>query len=317
MKMEIFVPEDVLEEAQEVAGNLLPAKSREKYEKQFAHFVTWRKARGVRGTNEDILLAYFRTLSDTCVGSSLWCKYSMLKSTLKIEEKEDISRFSKLQAFLKRKSSNHRAKKANVLEITHIDKFLGEADNNEYLMMKIVLIMGIFGACRCDELVKMSVDDVTEVGTYLSIDIPMTKTDKPRRFVIVKEGCSADPIALYQKYISLRPANIKHNRLFLRYANGKCTVQPVGINKIASIPSVIASYLKLEHPETYTGHSLRRSSTTLLAEGGADVINLKRHGGWRSSKTAEEYVADSNNSKIKIAKTIIGINRSSFNDLPG
>jgi hypothetical protein len=29
---------------------------------------------------------------------------------------------------LKRKSSNHRAKKANVLEITHIDKFLGEAD---------------------------------------------------------------------------------------------------------------------------------------------------------------------------------------------
>ncbi|KAJ3631873.1 hypothetical protein MTP99_012978 [Tenebrio molitor] len=130
---------------------------------------------------------------------------------LQIEEKEDISRFSKLQAFLKKKSSNHRAKKANVLEITHIDKFLGEADNNEYLMMKIVLIMGIFGACRCDELVKMSVDDVTEVGTYLSIDIPMTKTDKPRRFVIVKEGCSADPIALYQKYISLRPANIKHN----------------------------------------------------------------------------------------------------------
>jgi hypothetical protein len=92
MKMEIFVPEDVLEEAQEVAGNLLPAKSREKYEKQFAHFVTWRKARGVRGTNEDILLTYFRTLSDTCVGSSLWCKYSMLKSTFKIEEKEDISR---------------------------------------------------------------------------------------------------------------------------------------------------------------------------------------------------------------------------------
>jgi hypothetical protein len=40
MKMEIFVPEDVLEEAQEVAGNLLPAKSREKYEKQFANFVT-------------------------------------------------------------------------------------------------------------------------------------------------------------------------------------------------------------------------------------------------------------------------------------
>jgi integrase len=217
---------------------------------------------------------------------------------------------------LKRKSSNHRAKKANVLEITHIDKFLGEADNNKYLMMKIVLIMGIFGACRCDELVKMSVDDVTEVGTYLSIDIPMTKTDKPRRFVIVKEGCSADPIALYQKYISLRPANIKHNRLFLRYANGKCIVQSVGINKIASIPNVIASYLKLEHPETYTGHSLRRSSTTLLAEGGADIINLKRHGGWRSSKTAEEYVADSNNSKIKIAKAIIGIN-TSFNDLPG
>lgn len=186
-----------------------------------------------------------------------------------------------------------------------------EASDNEYLMMKIALIMGIFGACRCDELVKMTVDDISEKGTYLSVDIPMTKTDKPRRFIIVKEGCSVDPIDLFQKYKVLRPANVSHNRLFLRYVNGKCTVQPVGINKLSSIPSVIASFLNLEHPETYTGHSLRRSSTTLLAEGGAHIIDLKRHGGWKSSRTAEMYVEDSDASKLKIAKTIVGSTASS------
>lgn len=87
----VFIPEDVLNEAEEVASSLLPEKSKEKYQKQLIHFESWKKSRNVRGVNEDILLAYFRSLSSTCVGSSMWCKYSMLKSTLKIQEKVDIS----------------------------------------------------------------------------------------------------------------------------------------------------------------------------------------------------------------------------------
>ena len=42
------------------------------------------------------------------------------------------------------------------------DSFLRQADDFKYLAMKVVLIIGIAGACRCDEMVKMTVDDCEE-----------------------------------------------------------------------------------------------------------------------------------------------------------
>jgi integrase len=43
-------------------------------------------------------------------------------------------------------------------------------------------------------------------------------------------------------------------------------------------------------PGLYTGHCLRRSSATLLADSGGDITDLKRHRGWRSGTIAEKLV---------------------------
>jgi hypothetical protein len=51
--------------------------------------------------------------------------------------------------------------------------------------------------------------------------------------------------------------------------------QPMGINKIGGTPS----YLKLQEPQLYSGHCFRRTSATLLADSGANLTTLKRHGG--------------------------------------
>lgn len=40
------------------------------------------------------------------------------------------------------------------------------------------MIMGISGACRCDELLKMKIDDIDDHGKILHIKIPDTKTKK-------------------------------------------------------------------------------------------------------------------------------------------
>ena len=79
--------------------------------------------------------------------------------------------------------------------------------------------------------------------------------------------------------MSLRPKNSENKRLFLRYKNGKCINQPVGRNIFAKIPSDIATFLNLENAKNYSGHSFRRTSATLLANSGVDVLALKRHGG--------------------------------------
>ncbi|KAJ8931929.1 hypothetical protein NQ314_015127 [Rhamnusium bicolor] len=60
---------------------------------------------------------------------------------------------------------------------------------------------------------------------------------------------------------------------------------------------MVAKYLNLSNLEQYTGHSFRRSSASLLAGYGADILTLKRHGGWKSSTVAEGYIEDSIQSK--------------------
>lgn len=42
----------------------------------------------------------------------------------------------------------------------------------------------------------------------------------------------------------------------------------------------------------------------MLVEGGADLITLKRHGGWRSSAVAEGYIEDSVTRKIDVSKKL-------------
>lgn len=166
--------------------------------------------------------------------------------------------------------------------------------------------MGISGACRCDELTNLTVNCIEDKGGYLFVSIPDTKTNISRSFTIVKEGFLTNVLDIYRKYESLRPKNVPHSRFFLNYKNEKCTIQPVGINSISKIPQAVASFLKLPEAQLYTGHSLRRSSATLLVNAGADLTTLKRHGGWKSSTVAEGYIEDSVSNKIDIAKKIQG-----------
>ncbi|KAJ3629871.1 hypothetical protein MTP99_014236 [Tenebrio molitor] len=65
-----------------------------------------------------------------------------------------------------------------------IEKFLREADNGTYLMMKVMLIIGISGACRREELTFLDVKNITDKGPYIIIQIPDTKTNVRREFTI-------------------------------------------------------------------------------------------------------------------------------------
>ncbi|KAJ8912673.1 hypothetical protein NQ315_011032 [Exocentrus adspersus] len=114
-------------------------------------------------------------------------------------------------------------------------------------------------------------------------------------------------LKLIRDYMSLRPRGCSEKRLFLTYRQGRCTVQPVGKNTFGKIPSIIAKYLGLSDPDKYTGHCMRRTSATLLAEAGASMTTLKRHGGWKSTSIAEGYLEDSISSKNKVLRMLAAI----------
>lgn len=158
----------------------------------------------------------------------------------------------------------------------------------------------------------MKIDHIIDADDdTMLVKVPVTKTCKPRSFIIA--GVLREIVKVY---MSLRPSNCTTDRFFLNYRGGKCTVQPVGKSKFGEMPKIIAAYLKLPNCKIYTGHSFRRTSATLLADAGADLLELKRHGSWTSVSVVEGYIGDSvQNKKRTHLKIVSGIDakRPKFN----
>jgi hypothetical protein len=170
-----------------------------------------------------------------------------------------------------------------------------------------MLIIGISGACRREELTFLDVKNITDKGSYIIIQIPDTKTNVRREFTISPGNFEGlDLLGVFRTYFSLRPSPIEITRFFLGFRNGKCTRQAVGINAIGGVPKKIADFLNLPNSSNYTGHCFRRTSATLLADAGADITVLKRHGGWRSNTVAEGYIEDSVQNKLEVSSKILG-----------
>ena len=175
----------------------------------------------------------------------------------------------------------------------------------------MVAIFGIAGACRREELTNLDVADVQAEESHLLVVIRETKTYKPRNFAIVAlPDLPVKPMEIFQKYVALRPADMKSTRFFFKLTNGKACQQNVGINSIGKVPCDIATYLGLEEPKQYTGHSFQRSSASWLADSGADKDTIMRHGGWSSATVAEGYVESSEGNKKRIAAQIFGSENS-------
>lgn len=302
-------PPEIREQAIAATLDLLPAKSRKLYEKEYDLFMHWCKQKTVSNISESVLLTYLSEKAKTFKCSSLWSKFSMLKAVLNVKNNVDVSNYQKVKAFLKRQSTGYRAKKSKVFDRAHVERFLLEAPDEKFLMLKVVLIMGLAGACRREELYNMTIDDIVRKDCMLVVKVPDSKTHIERTFTVIGETVNGiNPLNIYDKYAAIRPTHVNHKGVFLQYRGEKCTVQRVGINTFSKIPSIIAKYLKLSNPEQYTGHSFRRSSASLLAGSGADILTLKRHGGWKSSTVAEGYIEDSIQNKKEISKKIFSNN---------
>lgn len=131
-------PAEIYEAANTATLNLLPEKSRKIYLKQYEIFMEWCNIHKIKKLKEEVLLAFFLEKAKVSKSSTLWSVYSMLKSTIMVKNNIDISKFSKLNAFLKKQNVGYKAKKSAVFTREDINKFLTEAPDKNYLMWKVI-----------------------------------------------------------------------------------------------------------------------------------------------------------------------------------
>ena len=135
-----LTPPEILQEAMAITSNLLPQKSKKKYEKLYEQFMDWKVKQNITSFSENVMIVNFEQLSESNKASTLWVHYSILKTTLNIKHKLDISKYAKLYTLLKRKSEGYQPKKSKTFSPTEIKTFIDEAPDDKYLLLKVSIV---------------------------------------------------------------------------------------------------------------------------------------------------------------------------------
>ena len=124
---------NVQDAANEASQELLPQKSKIRYENAYKFFKHLCQERKQVNIDENVLLPYFLWKSKQCkTPSILW-----LETMPSNQENHDISKYSKLRVVLKRKNEGYQPKKSNVFIREEINRFFVEASDQYYLMINV------------------------------------------------------------------------------------------------------------------------------------------------------------------------------------
>lgn len=168
----------------------------------------------------------------------------------------------------------------------------------------MALIIGVKGACRCQELHAIKIQDVQDLSSCFLVTIPTRQMKFNKEFII-----SGNFYNTVKKYINLRPSQVDIDSFFLNYQKEKCTRQRVGVNKFAAMGKHVALFLNKPHPELHSGHAFQRSAISLC-----NTCVSKEHDGKdrKSTAIAEESTDNSSPNTVdvpqKVVTTISSIN---------
>lgn len=266
----------------------------------------------------NILVAYFEHLKKSYAPSTLWSTYSKLKKTLLARKKVNIDDmpFKILKERIRAFGVDYQPKKSRVFTLEEVYDFCRRADNNKYLAMKVMALIGMAGALRHSELYELAPTDIIDRGEELLVKIRSTKAHRRKTFIVLQNSEAAiDPVGIYRRYLGLRPDAARmnkarsppHDAFFLRYQNGACSAMRIGKKTIGKSPTDIAAFLKLDSPAEYTGHAFRRTGATSCVNNGGDLLDVVALGDWKSNSVAQGYIADSDPMRRKRAALVQGL----------
>ncbi len=167
------------------------------------------------------------------------------------------------------------------------------------------LSLGFFGMLRRSELAGLRIGDVEQLaGGGIALRIARSKTDQQGRGATVHiAGVSGSGVAvgcIVARHLGRAGAQGAGQNLplFARGAVWGSRVAGFGKGDFTRRLRALVVELRAAYPHVldaemdFTAHSLRRGGATTAAAGGASLLEIKRHGRWRSD-AVEVYVQPS------------------------
>jgi integrase len=299
--------------SEKIILDLQSESTKRSYSRFVKEFEDYRQARPL---SESLLLTFLTEQSATKAATTLWTMFSLIRKYMLLECSYDLGTSPRITDFLKTLSRRHKKKKAPSFTRENLYQYLRTAPSEgRQLVCKLVLLTGFFAGLRSCELVALMWEDIVFANEGILVNIKFSKTDQAGvgavKLLPKLEEDQLCPVFYFSRY--RETIEEPHGRLFRQFANGKFTKAPMGKNTISGFPKEIATFLALENPNSYTGHSLRVTSATVLADEGANNLALKRHGRWTSESVAEEYVRNSKHSRIETATLLAGPSTTTIN----
>jgi len=310
---------------QEMEDRIFSCKSVAIYEKWHQKFINFISEKDLPENLESIM-CFFNEISSSYSPSTLWQCYSCLNKYYSTYKSwQSFNDIPALKNFLKAIEKDSTRKQSLILSKEELFTFFNTAPNDgKNLVRKAIAVVGYFGGLRCSEMLNLDFNDVTIDSENITIFIRFSKTDpngqKKFYFTIPKTVSDGCPYKIVQDYIT---AVCKRTGRFFQNFNFKSKQfvgQPMGRNTLSAVPKYIAAFLGLENAEKYTGHCLRRSSATALADSGATTVAMKRQFRWKSETVAQSYVGQSKIFKTDVANSLglsVGVSKCTSNSTSG
>jgi integrase len=185
--------------------------------------------------------------------------------------------------------------------------FLTARDNLRDVRDCALILIGFFGAFRRSELVALTWEQIQFMKEGITILIPRSKTDQTGEGQIVAipygsiELCPVTALQHWkersQQSGPIFCAINKHNQIQSR------GLTPLSVNHILK---KIAREIELPHPESYSGHSLRRGFATTASKKGVPIVAIMRQGRWRHEGTVYGYIEEGQRFTDNAASEILG-----------
>jgi len=157
---------------------------------------------------------------------------------------------------------------------------------------RALLTMGMMGAFRRSELVRISVEDVTPHPRGLSVSIPFSKGDQAGagQSVAILEGRRIEPVRHFRAWIEA--ARITEGAVFRRLTpHGRVTTRALSEQSVALVLKKRAAAVGYD-PALFAGHSLRAGFLTEAGRTGATLFKMKEHSRHKSIEMLSAYVRD-------------------------